>query len=88
VTLRFGYEWTDKNGTVTAGRTWDTSATSTVYVNASETWSYRFMNSPADPQPSGLTPCVRGLMKIDSLLVYATTISEPSPALAELFPGS
>lgn len=77
VDLRFGYEWTSANGSVTAGRTWDTSANSTVTANASETWSYRFMNSPADSQPSGQTPCVRGLMKIDSLLVYATTIACP-----------
>lgn len=77
VDLRFGYEWTNMYGTVTAGRTWDTSANSTVTANSSETWSYRFMNSPADSQPSGQTPCVRGLMKIDNLLVYVTTIACP-----------
>jgi hypothetical protein len=77
VDLRFGYEWTNMYGTVTAGRTWDTSANSTVTANSSETWSYRFLNSPADSQPSGQTPCVRGLMKIDNLLIYATTIACP-----------
>jgi len=76
VSAQFGYEWVDSDGSPSAGRHWDQSATNVVTVQASQTWGARFKRDPAEAPPSSSTKCIRGLMRSNGV-VYSTRVVCP-----------